>query len=377
MVNRQHQGRGLLNSAINNLGFEAHVPGYRFLGPGTKLQKRLKRGDQPINGLDAAARQHDMAYAASNSMQDRHRADAALAEQAWRRVLAPDASLGEKSAAWLTTNAMKLKQKLGMGYRKKPKKTAKKKTLTFKKYLSQIKEKHNGCDDKESCLETLKVARKILKDVGGKKMINRIPRIIPTPNRYHGGFLIPLFAGLSALGSLAGGAANVYNAVKKSNRGETKLGNGLFLKPYKSGYGLYLRPYNTVGGTIPKANSKQKLPQRALSNFDIKQAASDINSFRGVFMRNKMPVRGPRLNESAVVNLDDASGPGTHWVCYIKRGDKVKYYDSYGNLPPPLELVKYFGPRATITYNYTRNQKDGTFNCGHLCLKFLRRHHNL
>jgi len=97
MVKQQHQGRGLLNSAINNLGFEAHVPGYRYLGPGTKLQKRLKRGDQPVNGLDAAARQHDIAYAASNNMQDRHRADAILAEQAWRRVTAPDAGLGEKT----------------------------------------------------------------------------------------------------------------------------------------------------------------------------------------------------------------------------------------------------------------------------------------
>lgn len=76
-------------------------------------------------------------------------------------------------------------------------------------------------------------------------------------------------------------------------------------------------------------------------------------------------------NESAVINLDKTSGDGTHWVCFRKNGNKIAYFDSYGNLPPPLELVKYWGNKnVDIFYNYHRKQRL-LYNCGHLCLKFL------
>ena len=35
-------------------------------------------------------------------------------------------------------------------------------------------------------------------------------------------------------------------------------------------------------------------------------------NFRGVFMRNKLPMIGPYIFESSIVNLDDKDGPGTH-----------------------------------------------------------------
>jgi len=42
---------------------EIHLPGgYQFCGPGTKVTKRLKRGDRGINILDKACREHDKAY---------------------------------------------------------------------------------------------------------------------------------------------------------------------------------------------------------------------------------------------------------------------------------------------------------------------------
>ena len=56
------RGSGLLNRAINALPIELHIPGYQFCGPGTHLEKRLVRGDRGINPLDAACREHDIAY---------------------------------------------------------------------------------------------------------------------------------------------------------------------------------------------------------------------------------------------------------------------------------------------------------------------------
>lgn len=92
-------------------------------------------------------------------------------------------------------------------------------------------------------------------------------------------------------------------------------------------------------------------------------------------MRDELPESGARHNESAVLNLDSLNGLGTHWVAYKKIGNIVNYYDSFGDLPPPKELIKYLhikpNPLLKIYYNYDREQKFNTVWCGHLCLSFL------
>lgn len=95
-----------------------------------------------------------------------------------------------------------------------------------------------------------------------------------------------------------------------------------------------------------------------------------IPHFIGVFSRDRLPSR-PKYTESAVVNLDKENGTGTHWVAYNKVGKFVTYFDSYGKLPPPLELQNYFNG-CSVEYNYSRHQLYSTFNCGHLCLEFLK-----
>lgn len=87
-------------------------------------------------------------------------------------------------------------------------------------------------------------------------------------------------------------------------------------------------------------------------------------------MRNKLPKGGAFKNESAIINLDDDVGPGTHWVAYKKSGHKVLYFDSFGDLQPPSELMRHFGV-GSVNYNYEKYQDYGTVECGHLCLKFL------
>lgn len=95
-----------------------------------------------------------------------------------------------------------------------------------------------------------------------------------------------------------------------------------------------------------------------------------IKNFRGVFMRNALPHDRPHYQESAVVNLDDKNGPGTHWVAYKKKGSAVVYFDSFGDLQPPIDLLDYLKVDR-VKYNYVRYQDFNTYNCGHLCLKFL------
>lgn len=121
------------------------------------------------------------------------------------------------------------------------------------------------------------------------------------------------------------------------------------------------------------------MPRRPLTNYDIIKYAKDIPDFRGVFNLDDLPKK-PYKNESAVINLDKSINEGTHWVAFRlkttgnKPGKKnVCYFDSFGDLPPPKELVKYWnlGGNDKIYYNYDRRQNFGTYNCGHLCLEFL------
>ena len=69
-------GRGFdMQKLLAKTGIEFHWPGYQYRGPGTHLEKRLKRGDPGINRLDRIAKQHDIDYSRARSHQDKWKAD--------------------------------------------------------------------------------------------------------------------------------------------------------------------------------------------------------------------------------------------------------------------------------------------------------------
>ena len=69
-------GRGLdVQKWLAKTGIEFHWPGYQYMGPGTHLEKRLKRGDPGINRLDRIAKQHDIDYSRARNIQDKWKAD--------------------------------------------------------------------------------------------------------------------------------------------------------------------------------------------------------------------------------------------------------------------------------------------------------------
>lgn len=88
-------------------------------------------------------------------------------------------------------------------------------------------------------------------------------------------------------------------------------------------------------------------------------------------MRDSLPNTKPRKNECMIVNHDSWINNGTHWTCFVKQGKNIFYFDSFGKLAPPLELIKYWGSECSVSYNAERYQKFNSINCGHLCLKFL------
>jgi len=124
--------RGLLKRAIDVLPLELHISGYQFCGPGTHLEKRLVRSNRGINLLDAACREHNIAYSQSNDLAERQVADKILPKKAQKHIIARNSTLGERAAAAAVWAAIKAKIKIDMGMKTKVK-TKEKTTSTFDK----------------------------------------------------------------------------------------------------------------------------------------------------------------------------------------------------------------------------------------------------
>lgn len=77
--------------------------------------------------------------------------------------------------------------------------------------------------------------------------------------------------------------------------------------------------------------------------------------------------------ECGIVNLDNFSGNGTHWICYYKKNNIKYYFDSYGNIidRPFKELINYLG-KENIYFNDSQIQlyNDPPI-CGYLCVYVL------
>jgi len=244
--------------------------GYNYLGPGTRLEERLKQGIKPINPLDEAGLLHDISYLKFSDPPNRHIADQILEKRALNRVFSSDAKLGERGTALLTASAMRLKRKLGLGMKSmsKSRKISRKKnisSLTSSKMQAKIRKKKNGGQiipvSKKKKKSSTKINRNGALDdytrlasaavhcKRRKKNVNA-PCVIPIPKT--GGVLplIPILAGISALGGAASGVSSIVRAVgdvieaKKKISGKKQIGNGIYLAPYnKKGLGLYLHPY--------------------------------------------------------------------------------------------------------------------------------------
>ncbi|KAG5307302.1 MRP4 protein, partial [Acromyrmex insinuator] len=129
-------------------------------------------------------------------------------------------------------------------------------------------------------------------------------RILPTAKQSDALPFLPMLGG-----SLIGGAASVAKAVNDNKATRYHLeehdrtmeqARGLYFAPNKYGRGLYLSPYNRGQGATAKKEKRQKNDKNAT-----------------------------RRNESGTMNLDDATRPGTHWIAYAKRNNRVVYFDNF------------------------------------------------
>jgi len=79
----------------------------------------------------------------------------------------------------------------------------------------------------------------------------------------------------------------------------------------------------SVGGIL--------LENKPLSSVKIQDAIRKLGvpGFRGVYVRDNL-LSKPRRKECGILNLDDRTGKGTHWVAWHKKDGDKYYFDSYG-----------------------------------------------
>jgi hypothetical protein len=96
--------------------------------------------------------------------------------------------------------------------------------------------------------------------------------------------------------------------------------------------------------------------------------------FVGVFSRDEVGELAGKLQQaptgSAVINMDDSAGQGTHWVAVRKRkSGRVDYFDSFGAVPPK-EVIQAFGDKPLYFSDDVYQSLDAV-DCGVWVIKFI------
>ena len=98
-----------------------------------------------------------------------------------------------------------------------------------------------------------------------------------------------------------------------------------------------------------------------LTNFEIQKYYQNEPRFNGVYSRDNLP----KIKDGAyVINLDEYSDIGTHWVALYVHNDDVIYFDSFSAEHIPKEIKAFIN-------NVFRIQAYDSIMCGYFCIGFI------
>ena len=106
-----------------------------------------------------------------------------------------------------------------------------------------------------------------------------------------------------------------------------------------------------------------------LTNFAIQKYYQNEHRFNVVYSRDNL---SDKIKDGAyVINLDEHSDIGTHWVALYVYNDNITYFDSFG-VEHILKEIKSFIDRSLfITTNIFRIQAYDSIMCGYFCIGLL------
>ena len=110
------------------------------------------------------------------------------------------------------------------------------------------------------------------------------------------------------------------------------------------------------------------MPPHLLTNFETQKYYQNKPRFNGVYSRDNLP---NKIKDGAyVVNLDEYSHIGTHWIALYALNNNVTYFDSFGVEHIPKEIKKFIGNK-NIRTNIFRIQAYNSVMCGYFCIGFI------
>ena len=109
------------------------------------------------------------------------------------------------------------------------------------------------------------------------------------------------------------------------------------------------------------------MPSHPLTDFEIQQYYQNEPRFNGVYSRGNLPrIRGGAY----VINLDEYSDVGTHWIALYVLNNDVTSFDSFGVEHIPKE-IKAFISNKNIKTNIFRIQAYDSIMCGYFRIGFI------
>ena len=105
-----------------------------------------------------------------------------------------------------------------------------------------------------------------------------------------------------------------------------------------------------------------------LTNFEIMKYYEDKPKFNGVYSGDNLP---NKITDGAyVINLDENSDIGTHWVALYAKNNDIAYFDSFAVEHTPKE-IKVFIKNKNVKTNIFRIQAYDSILCGYFCIGFI------
>ena len=110
-----------------------------------------------------------------------------------------------------------------------------------------------------------------------------------------------------------------------------------------------------------------------LTNFEIQKYYQNEPRFNGVYSRHNLLERNSfEIRDGAyVINLDEWSDIGTHWVALYVGNNNVIYFDSFGVEHIPKEIKAFIERSLSITTNIFRIKANDSIMRGYFCIGFI------
>ena len=110
------------------------------------------------------------------------------------------------------------------------------------------------------------------------------------------------------------------------------------------------------------------MPPHPLTNFEIQKYYRNETKFNDVYSSDNLP---NKMKDGAyVINLDEHSDIGTHWVVLYVKNNDITYFDSFCGEDISKEITKFIGHKNVIA-NIFRIQAYDSVMCGYVCIGFI------